>query len=221
VRDTGIGIAPEFQARVFEPFVQAESSRTSGGTGLGLPICRRIVERLGGTIALESQPGRGSTFTVLLPDVETVQETITEHTEKENAGTAPSVPSVSSVVENKPAIRSVLVVDDVPINLMGLSAQLRNLGDFRIETAPDGLAALKLLERADGEPFDLVLTDMWMPVMDGEGLVGSIRERPALRGLRVVAVTADVELQGKTAEMGFDGILLKPVTADRLAAILA
>jgi CheY-like chemotaxis protein len=118
-------------------------------------------------------------------------------------------------------VRRVLVVDDVPVNRMVLSAQLRNLGDFRIETAPDGLAALKLLERADGEPFDLVLTDMWMPVMDGEGLVGSIRERPALRGLRVVAVTADVELQGKTAEMGFDGILLKPVTADRLAAILA
>ena len=118
-------------------------------------------------------------------------------------------------------MRRVLVVDDVPINLMVLSAQLRNLGDFKIETAPDGRVALEILERADGEPFDLVLTDMWMPVMDGEGLVHSIRERPALRGLRVVAVTADVELQGKTAEMGFDGILLKPVTAEKLRLAMA
>ncbi|MBQ3811622.1 MAG: response regulator, partial [Kiritimatiellae bacterium] len=113
-------------------------------------------------------------------------------------------------------VRRVLVVDDVPINLMVLSAQLRNLGDFQIETAPEGRAALEILERADGEPFDLVLTDMWMPVMDGEGFVHSIRERAALRGLRVVAVTADVELQGKSAAMGFDGILLKPVTAEKL-----
>ena len=66
----------------------------------------------------------------------------------------------------------------------------------------------------------MVLTDMWMPVMDGEALVRAIRDAPALRALRVIAVTADVELKDKFASMGFDDILLKPVTADKLARCL-
>ena len=224
VRDTGIGIAPDFRDRVFEPFVQAESSRTSGGTGLGLPICRSIVERLGGTISLESESGKGSTFTVSIPDVETVAPEVktTEHTEHaesmEKAGAAPSVPSVSSVVENKPAVRSILVVDDVPVNVKVEQAMLKRAGVADVATALSGAEALRLLgERA----FDLVLTDLWMPEMDGDALCGRIREDASLARLPVYAVTADVEA-GKTMEgKGFDGLLLKPLTMDKLSAFLA
>ena len=228
VRDTGIGIAPDFRERVFEPFVQAESSRTSGGTGLGLPICRSIVERLGGTISLESEPGKGSTFTVSIPDVETAAaETTTEHTENtENAATTaadgktsePSIQHSAFSIQHSPSVRSILVVDDVPVNVKVEQAMLKRAGVADVATALSGAEALRLLgERA----FDLVLTDLWMPEMDGYALCGRIREEASLAGLPVYAVTADVEA-GKAMEgKGFDGLLLKPLTMDKLSAFLA
>jgi CheY-like chemotaxis protein len=116
--------------------------------------------------------------------------------------------------------RRILVVDDVKINLMVLQAQLRKLGTYDIASAADGVEALAALRAAGENPFDLVLTDIWMPNLDGEGLARAVREDPALRGLCVVAVTADVEFPSKATAAGFDGVLLKPVTADKLAALL-
>ena len=87
-------------------------------------------------------------------------------------------------------------------------------------SAADGVEALAALRAAGADPFDLLLTDIWMPNLDGEGLARAVRDDPALRGLRVVAVTADVEFPSKAAAAGFDGVLLKPVTADKLASIL-
>ena len=211
VRDTGIGIAPDFRDRVFEPFVQAESSRTSGGTGLGLPICRKIVERLGGSISLESETGKGSTFTVVLPAVETVPDA---------APVAASAPASAAPAPapGAPAVRSVLVVDDVPINLKVEQALLAKAGVPDIETAPSGDAALRILHQ---RKFDLVLTDLWMPEMDGYALCARIREDASLAGLPVYAVTADVEA-GKTMDgKGFDGMLLKPLTVEKVAAFIA
>ena len=104
---------------------------------------------------------------------------------------------------------------------MVLQAQLRKLGTFDIGSAADGVEALAALRASGAEPFDLMLTDIWMPNLDGEGLARAVRDDPALRGLRVVAVTADVEFPSKAAAAGFDGVLLKPVTADKLAAILS
>ena len=106
------------------------------------------------------------------------------------------------------------------MNLMVLKALLKNMGDFEIVMASDGQEALKTLETPDVQPFDLILTDMWMPNLDGEGLVRAIRANPALASLRVVAVTADVESQGTFVAMGFDDLLLKPVTVDKLGKIL-
>lgn len=84
-----------------------------------------------------------------------------------------------------------------------------------------GLAmALVALCAAGADPFDLLLTDIWMPNLDGEGLARAVRDDPALRGLRIVAVTADVEFSSKAAAAGFDGVLLNPVTADKLASII-
>ncbi len=207
VRDTGIGIAPDFRERVFEPFVQAESSRTSGGTGLGLPICRSIVERLGGTISLESEPGKGSTFTVSIPDVEIAAPA---------EAAAPAPAAAPSGVE--PAVRSILVVDDVPVNVKVERAMLQRAGVADVATALSGAEALRLL---DERSFDLVLTDLWMPGMDGYALCERIRGDASLAGLPVYAVTADVEA-GKVMEgKGFDGLLIKPLTMDKVAAFLA
>ena len=108
--------------------------------------------------------------------------------------------------------RRILIVDDSKMNLMVLKAHLKRLGDYETVLATDGQEALAKLEAPDGTSIDLVLTDMWMPNLDGEGLVKAIRANPALSSLRVLVVTADVEMREKAAEMKFDGILLKPVT---------
>lgn len=104
---------------------------------------------------------------------------------------------------------------------MVLKALLKNMGDFEIAMASDGQEALKMLEAPDAKAFDLVLTDMWMPNLDGAGLIRAIRANPALASLRVVAVTADVESQVTCADMGFNGILLKPVTTATLGKVLS
>ena len=106
------------------------------------------------------------------------------------------------------------------MNLMVLKALLKRQGSFEVEMAMDGNEALKILTRPDAPQFDLVLTDMWMPNMDGEGLVKAIRSTPSIADLPVLVVTADVEMREKSAVMGFNGILLKPVTTAVLAQAL-
>ena len=134
---------------------------------------------------------------------------------------AESAPAAASAPETQSEIpKRILLVDDAKVNLLVQKAQLKKLGNFDIMTAEDGEQALKVLQTPGAAPFDLVLTDMWMPNMDGEGLVREIRSRKELSGLRVVVVTADVELKGKAGKMGFDGILLKPVPASALAATI-
>jgi len=115
----------------------------------------------------------------------------------------------------------ILIVDDSKMNLLVLTALLKHLGEFEIDMALDGREALKKLEAPGAKPFDLILTDMWMPNLDGEGLVKAIRANPALSSMRVIAITADVESQSTFAKMGFDGLLLKPVTAEKLGKALA
>ena len=221
VADTGCGIAPEDRPRVLEPFVQVGPDKLrAGGTGLGLPICKSLLEKMGGSLSLESELGKGSTFSAELPGVAVApEEKTTEHaesTEKENSGEAPSV---SSVVENKTAVRSVLVVDDVPVNLMVEQALLRRAGVAEIVTAGSGAAALATLESHGA--FDLVLTDLWMPEIDGYELCAKLRADRRWKALPVYAVTADVEARKGVADRGFDGILLKPVTVEALGAFLA
>ena len=106
------------------------------------------------------------------------------------------------------------------MNLMVLKALLKKLGDIDVATALDGNEALKLLTSPGAPQFDLVLTDMWMPNLDGEGLLRAIRSNPALAALPVLAVTADVEVRDKAAGKGFDGILLKPITPATLEKAL-
>ena len=113
----------------------------------------------------------------------------------------------------------ILIADDQKVNLVVLKTMLKKIGNFDVVMAKDGQEALDILNAAETH-FDIVLTDMWMPVRDGEGLVRAIRADEKLAKLPVHVVTADTEMQGKFGEIGFNGILLKPVTVEKLREII-
>ena len=208
VTDTGCGIASEDQENLMTPYVQIRGAGRTGGTGLGLAICKQLAARMGGELRLESEFGKGSTFTLELPDVAIA----------ESLPATEDVPSEVSVAARE---RRVLIVDDSPINLKVLESMLRRLGFTQIVRAASGQSALDYL-RTDSA--DLVLTDLWMPEMDGVSLAAAIRR--AERGqnrppMPIYAVTADVEIVKNAAELGFAGVILKPLSLKNLAQVLA
>ncbi len=209
VRDTGIGIAPDKRETVFDPFVQDISTRGGRiyeGTGLGLPIVKRLVSSCGGTVDLDGVPGGGSLFRVRLPRIEVADD-----------GPAAPVPEApASEKGHDPA--SVLLADDVPLNLRILSLHLKAIGFQNIRTASSGNAALAALRE---QPADLVLTDLWMPDGNGAELARAMRADPALSRIPIVAVTADVNASPLFDTTLFHTILTKPVTTEKLAALLS
>jgi signal transduction histidine kinase/CheY-like chemotaxis protein len=214
VEDTGCGIAQEDLKHIGSAYVQLGTKVSrNGGTGLGLAICNQLAAAMGGRLGVESEQGCGSTFRVELPGVKAAEAPAHAETGPEEKPAAPAAVPHS--------VKRILLVDDSKINLMVLQAHLKHIGRFDIALAADGRIALDILQARNAKPFDLVLTDMWMPVMDGIELFKAIRADPALAGLRVVIVTADVELQAKAERMGFDGILLKPVTSAQIAKIIS
>ena len=205
VSDTGKGISKEDQSRIFQPFVQLPDRSHREGTGLGLPICRRLAELMGGELTVVSEVGAGSTFALTLRGVRTV----------ETAADRPDPPGGQSRLEHAPS--RVLVVDDSPVNLAVLKAMLGKCGVAAVVTAENGREALAAL--AADPSFDLVLTDLWMPEMDGRELLLAIRADARLSRLPVHLVTADVEFREPTGADGFDGILLKPVSLEKIRAL--
>ena len=209
VSDTGIGMNAEQQERLFKPFSQADTSTTRryGGTGLGLSIVRRLAELMGGTAAVESTPGHGSTFTV------TVRV-------RRGEGPAPAE-KIESLPLPAAGLR-VLAVDDSAINLEVLIGQFGFLG-IHLDTAADGIQALRLW-RARGHA--LVLTDIHMPDMDGFELTRQMREDEAADGRTrtpIVALTANA-LKGEAErclEAGMDDYVTKPLTLERLREAVA
>ena len=135
------------------------------------------------------------------------------------SGSNPSAPDSKPSAES-PSTPRLLLVDDQKMNLAVLKALVKRIGGFETETAADGREALQRLQKADAPAFDAVLTDMWMPELDGEGLAKAIHADERLAYLPVHVITADVELQDNYAEKGFDSIILKPVTVDALSPIL-
>jgi CheY-like chemotaxis protein len=219
VEDTGCGISEEDLARIGSAYVQVGSKMSrNGGTGLGLAICKQLAAAMGGRIDVESELGKGSTFTVTIPGVKVVESEVGENSSSSRKDAGIHTPTQNS---NSNSHLRILIVDDSKMNIMVLKAQLKNLGQFEVASAGDGQEALELLRSRGAKSFDLVLTDMWMPMLDGSGLIKAIRADPALSGMRVVVVTADVEFRAKFAEDGFDDILLKPVTRDNLVELLA
>lgn len=210
VSDTGIGIAAEDISRLMRPYVRLQGRNARGGTGLGLAICKRIVDSLGGSISISSEQGKGSIFAVMLPGVE-CRESETD------IAPSPDVMSAPAPHLDFSALR-VLVVDDLEMNRRVLVAGCRRLGVGRAAEVASSADALALLRSVQ---FDLVLTDMKMPGMDGGELIHAMRADPGLRSMPVFLVTADIEARNYYKELGADGVLLKPVVQARLAETLS
>ena len=205
VADNGKGVSPEKAKRLMQPFVQADIKNRAEGSGLGLAISKRLVELAHGTLSIDTALGKGVAVHVEAP-VDVAPE-----------GPSSSKGSMVAALESSHLPMRVLVVDDSPVNRAVLKALLKKLGITEVILAEDGKAALGQLE-AD-PAFDLVMSDMWMPVMDGPALVKSIRADERLAHLKVCAVTADVEARTTYREHGFDMLLLKPVTSERMVDI--
>jgi len=213
VKDTGIGLDAEQQARLLQPFSQADSSTTRryGGTGLGLSIVRRLAQLMGGDVAVDSAPGVGSTFTVTLTlEAVPVDSPLSALLKPTVAACCPPV-----TVQHGDAVR-LLVVDDHPINREVLVRQLRLLG-LTGDTAEDGSDALA--RWAPGR-YAAVLADLHMPGMDGYELTRRLRAAEAESGgarTPIVAVTANA-MRGEEERClaaGMDAYLAKPVAIDR------
>ena len=211
VEDTGCGISEEDLKLIASPYVQVGARHARhGGTGLGLAICRQLAVAMGGELSIASTLGKGSTFTITVPNVQ-VSDVAPAEAPKVELPKKPSAPSEKKLI---------LIVDDQKMNLTVLKVMLKKLGNFDVVTADDGKEALAELEARGAKAFDMVLTDMWMPELDGEGLVRAIRANSAMSALPVYVITADVEMLSKFETAGFTGILLKPVTVDKLRGML-
>jgi two-component system sensor histidine kinase/response regulator len=208
VADTGIGIQPEDEERVFEAFQQADASTTReyGGTGLGLAISSRIITLMGGRVGLTSEVGEGSVFDFTadfgVQDVDTVQESV-PHTRLSN-------------------LRA-LVVDDNVTNLRILDGILRSWG-MPATLATSGSEALQILSASgqNADPFALILTDARMPVMDGFELVSRIRQLPSFKAATILMLTSvnSAEDVARSKGLGLSSYLIKPVRRSALLSAI-
>ena len=218
VADTGCGIPPDMQTRILDPFVQvldpSHAPDRASGTGLGLSICKKLVEAMGGNLVVESELGKGSTFSAKLPQVAAAGNGERGTGNGANAHSPLPIPHFP---------KRVLVVDDSPVNRAVLTAHLKKEGIASIGSASDGAEALAEIEKAAkaGNPYDFVFSDFWMPGMNGMEFIKNLRADCRFSNLPVILVTADTEFQKNSGISLFNDVLLKPVTHDKLLNVFA
>ena len=210
VSDTGVGIALEDQLKLFQPFTQVDSSltRSSEGTGLGLALVQSLVELHGGSVEVQSEPGKGSRFIVALPW-------------QPAATSSPTLnPAVSDELAVSPGFHQgqLLLVDDHPVNLTTLRDYLVSMG-YSVDTAENGMEALA---QAEKDAPDLVLMDIQMPVMDGLEATRRMRANPHLAAIPVVALTAlaMVDDRERCMQAGATAYVSKPYNLQQLTQLI-
>jgi len=223
VTDTGIGIAKEAQEKLFQPYVQAaiDTARRFGGTGLGLIICRRLAAMMEGEIAMESEPGKGTTMslTVALPIADPRDLPKVESSIESAAALVASRRRAPTVEAARAEGTLVLIAEDHPTNRSVLTRQLNLLG-YASVAAQDGREALGKW-RAGG--FAAIVTDCNMPEMDGYDLARAVRKAEAGgRRVPIIACTANAlaEESQKCTEAGMDDFVSKPVELEGLARVM-
>src|SRR5262245_1603772 len=201
VSDTGVGMTQEHLGRLFEAFSQADASTTKrfGGTGLGLAITKHFCTMLGGDVAVESSPGKGSTFTITLPD-------------QGHAAALGQAPVVAPAADGR---ATVLVVDDDPTTISLLGKMLEKEG-YRVISASNGVEALSLARQHRPQAITL---DVLMPQMDGWRALKELKADVALRDIPVIMVTVLNE-RGMAIPLGAADFMTKPVDRQRLTALL-
>ena len=226
VQDTGIGIAPDRQAGLFNAFEQADNSATRrhGGTGLGLALTRHLALMMGGEAGMSSVPGVGSTFwfTAWLGRVNEAaaldQQLATALADPPHGWLADPAPaSAEALLRQQHSGQRVMLVEDNPIN-QEVAEELLGAAGLVVETADDGARAVEL---ALSRPYDLILMDMQMPVMDGLAATRAIRAR-AGSGTPIIAMTANAFVEDRAACLaaGMNDHVAKPVDAEVLYATL-
>ena len=216
VVDTGIGIAPEHQKILFQPFTQADttSTRQYGGTGLGLAITRRLVEMLGGSVSVESELNQGSRFHVTIP-----VEAVTSSPSLD--GRAPLVnPLKSAALDDCLSGRRVLVVDDRE-EIRALVVHYITEAGGRVDVAMNGESAIQALEAAvTGEPFDAVVLDIQMPSVDGYETARRLRAKGFRTPIIALTAAAMVGDREKCLVAGCDAYLTKPIDRTELLRLI-
>jgi CheY-like chemotaxis protein len=214
VADSGPGISAPTRARLFQRFEQADGAQRHGGSGLGLAICRELVARMGGEIALESEPGRGSTFRVSLPLPE-----IGAPAERESALAAASV--AGGVAAGLPPLRILLIEDDAVV--AEVIARLLELHGHHVTHAAQGLAALTEFDTAQ---YAVALIDLDLPGVDGLALARMLRARESQSGkvctpLIGISARSAGDEEALCLAAGMNAFLRKPVSGELLATTIA
>ncbi len=211
VSDNGFGMSKEFLGHMFENFSREESASKSGiqGTGLGLPLCKKIIDLMNGTIEVESEENVGSTFTITLPFEKIGKDSIRDD-------------EFATDVEYDFEGKRILLVEDNDLN-REIAVDILKEDGFEVEEAREGREAIDMVKRYGEEYYDYILMDIRMPVMDGYEATKYIRGFCSKRHIPIIALSANAfeEDRAKSIKVGMDDHVAKPIEIDKLKKTLA